>query len=111
IDFSKIESRPTSAQLLQYLRFQQSAMGNGNSNGQGGGENGNGDLPRFQYCFYLASDFLAGELDDAAQSAMAHLRELTPFARLLGSYPRKSKLVGPVCDTLEVLARQQVGGV
>lgn len=51
IDFSKIESRPTSAQLLQYLRFQhqQSAEGAPSSASNGS----NGEERRFQYCFYL----------------------------------------------------------
>lgn len=48
IDFSKIESRPTSALLLQYLRFQQSASTSVGINGSAERE-----LPRFQYCFYL----------------------------------------------------------
>ena len=49
IDFSKIESRPTSAPLLQYLRFQQSASTSvGINNGTAERE-----LPRFQYFFYL----------------------------------------------------------
>ncbi|KAG5178627.1 Trifunctional chorismate Mutase/Prephenate Dehydratase/Prephenate dehydrogenase [Tribonema minus] len=100
IDFSKIESRPTSAQLLQYLRYQLRSSGSG-AGGAGGGSD---DLPRFQYCFYL--DFLAAELDDAAQSALAHLREVAPFMRVLGSYPRQGQLVGPVRDTLEALRRQ-----
>ncbi|CAN0469230.1 unnamed protein product, partial [Hapterophycus canaliculatus] len=52
IDFSKIESRPTSAQLLQYLRFQQSTEGGGAFPSASGG-GGNGEERRFQYCFYL----------------------------------------------------------
>lgn len=61
IDFSKIESRPTSAQLLQYLRFQQSAEGGGAfpSTSNGGGTTGkNGEERRFQYCFYLVRALL-----------------------------------------------------
>ena len=53
IDFSKIESRPTSAQLLQYLRFQQAANGGTRSPTEGGDLAGNGEVRRFQYCFYL----------------------------------------------------------
>ncbi|CAN0471810.1 unnamed protein product, partial [Hapterophycus canaliculatus] len=49
-------------------------------------------------------DFLAGELDDKAQSALAHLRETAPFCRVLGSYARDSTLVGPVSDTIEALS-------
>eukprot|EP00903_Cladosiphon_okamuranus_P012334 g11563.t1 len=106
IDFSKIESRPTSAQLLQYLRFQHQQSAEGAS--PSGSSGNNGEQRRFQYCFYL--DFLAGELDDKAQSALAHLRESAPFCRVLGSYARDSTLVGPVSDTLEALARGLGGG-
>jgi prephenate dehydratase len=100
IDFSKIESRPTSAQLLQYLRYQQrtGSSATGTSNGRdSAGEPA--DLPRFQYCFYL--DFLAAELDDRSQSALAHLREVAPFMRVLGSYPRQGQLVS--CNALVTL--------
>jgi prephenate dehydrogenase len=57
------------------------------------------DLPRFRYCFYL--DFLANDLDDQAQNALHHLREQAEFCKILGSYPQKSKLVGPVHDEVE----------
>lgn len=63
--------------------------------------------------YSIQQDFLAGELDDTAQSALAHLRELTPFSRVLGSYARDSTLVGPVSDTLQALsldAGAQVSG-
>lgn len=53
---------------------------------------------------------MAGELDDKAQSALAHLRESAPFCRVLGSYARDSTLVGPVSDTLEALARGPSSG-
>lgn len=56
-------------------------------------------------------DFLAGELDDKAQSALAHLRESAPFCRVLGSYARDSTLVGPISDTLEALSMGTGGGV
>ncbi|CBN76762.1 Trifunctional Chorismate Mutase/Prephenate Dehydratase/Prephenate Dehydrogenase [Ectocarpus siliculosus] len=103
IDFSKIESRPTSAQLLQYLRFQQTTEAGGmGAGGALSNDRTNGEERRFQYCFYL--DFLAGELDDKAQSALAHLRESAPFCRVLGSYARDSTLVGPISDTLEALS-------
>ncbi|CAM9672850.1 unnamed protein product, partial [Phaeothamnion confervicola] len=111
VDFSKIESRPTSPILLQYLRYRHLQDGGSGSGGMvsGGGGMGGGavaaDLPRFQYCFYL--DFLAAELDDAAQSALSHLRDFAPFVRVLGSYPRKGTLVGPVRDTIDALSRQR----
>jgi len=86
IDFTKIESRPTSASLLSFLKFCSQAMGRKRRN--------QADLPRFRYCFYL--DFLASELDESAQYALSHLREQADFCRTLGSYPAKSRLVGPV---------------
>ena len=114
IDFCKIESRPTSVQLLQSLqlkrfndatttstttsssssptptstnpvtaRTSQPTYANANNNNN---TNNNAELPRFQYIFYL--DFLASELDDRTQNALAHLREQSQFVRVLGSYPR-----------------------
>ena len=107
IDFCKIESRPTSVQLLQSLQLKRfndatttstttsssttptstntvttrTSQPNYNTN-----TNNNAELPRFQYIFYL--DFLASELDDRTQNALAHLREQSQFVRVLGSYPR-----------------------
>lgn len=57
------------------------------------------------YALPEKKDYLAGSLDSKAQSALAHLRELTPFTCVLGSYPRDGKLVGPVTDTLDALER------
>ena len=91
IDCSKIESRPTSASLLNYLKFRSQQSGKRTRN--------KADLPRFRYCFYL--DFLAGQLDINSQNALAHLREQAEFVRVLGSYPRTSRLVGPVADSVE----------
>lgn len=96
IDFSKIESRPTSASLLSYLKFRHQRNG-ASSNGS----NNKDELPRFRYCFYL--DFLANPLDENAQNALAHLREQADYLRVLGSYPKKSRLVGPVKDAAEQL--------
>jgi len=98
IDFSKIESRPTSASLLSFLKFR--------SQLEGRKAKGNTSLPRFRYCFYL--DFLANELDEDAQNAMHHLREQADFCRVLGSYPQKSRLVGPVFDSAEDLKQQNL---
>jgi prephenate dehydratase len=61
IDFSKIESRPTSASLLNYLKFR--------SQRKGRRAPSKTDLPRFRYCFYL--DFLESELDENAQNAVS----------------------------------------
>jgi len=110
IDFSKIESRPTSASLINFLRYKKEAKNGGVG---GSGANNSGDTPpgissgggkggitrRFRYCFYL--DFLASELDKEAQNALRHLREQAEFCRLLGSYPQSSTLVGPVKDQVE----------
>jgi arogenate/prephenate dehydratase len=102
IDFSKIESRPTSASLLNYLKFrsQQQAGRRLTKNDP------TNELPRFRYCFYL--DFLASQLDENAQNALAHLREHADFVRILGSYPQKSRLVGPVKDSVEMVKRLTV---
>jgi prephenate dehydratase len=119
IDFSKIESRPTSAQLLEFLEYQQSksadsttATGRGSSISKDGDfeafkknsastESSQQNLPRFQYTFYL--DFLASELDDTTQNALYHLREQSQFVRVLGSYPKGSELIGPVKNALAAL--------
>ena len=89
IDFTKIESRPTSASLLNFLKFRSQQLGQKSRN----------KSPRFRYCFYL--DFLANQLDENTENALAHLREQADFMRILGSYPTKSKLVGPVADAAE----------
>lgn len=92
IDFSKIESRPTSASLLNFLKFRAESIEGGIWGG--GGKAKTKGLPRFRFCFYL--DILANELDEDAQNALHHLREQADFCRVLGSYPSKSRLVGPV---------------
>lgn len=93
IDFSKIESRPTSASLLNFLKFKSQQLGKKSRN--------RAELPRFRYCFYL--DFLASPVDENTQNALAHLREQAEFVRVLGSYPQKSRLVGPVHQAVEDL--------
>jgi prephenate dehydratase len=98
IDFSKIESRPTSASLLNFLKFKSQQLGKKARN--------KAESPRFRYCFYL--DFLANQLDENAQNALAHLREQADFVRILGSYPQKSRLVGPVAQEVERLKQMQV---
>ena len=116
IDFSKIESRPTSAALLNYLKFRKAANSavaptttqqqHDDTNTDGSDNNNNqspvnldNDLPRFRYCFYL--DFLDGQLSSNSENALSNLREFTDFVRILGSYPRKSRLVGPVSQAAE----------
>jgi hypothetical protein len=98
IDFSKIESRPTSASLLNFLKFRSQQKGKKTRN--------KADLPRFRYCFYL--DFLANQLDERAQNALAHLREQADFVRILGSYPQKSRLVGPVAESVEHMKHMEM---
>ena len=93
IDCSKIESRPTSASLLNFLKFKSQQLGKKSRN--------RAELPRFRYCFYL--DFLASPVDENTQNALAHLREQAEFVRVLGSYPQKSRLVGPVQQAVEEL--------
>jgi len=48
-------------------------------------------------------DILTNELDENAQNALHHLREQADFCRVLGSYPQKSRLVGPVKDVVDQL--------
>jgi hypothetical protein len=98
IDFSKIESRPTSVSLLNYLKFRSQQKKNGNDKK---GNNSALSIPRFRYCFYL--DFLDGQLSSNSENAMANLREFTEYVRILGSYPRGSRLVGPVAAAVEEL--------
>ena len=88
VDFSKIESRPTSASLLQYLRFKSTTASSQT-------------LPHFRYCFYL--DFLDHELSQAAQHSLNHLQEQAQFVRVLGSYPRTSRLIGAVKSQIDGL--------
>lgn len=98
IDFSKIESRPTSASLLNFLKFKSQQTGMKSRN--------KANIVRFRYCFYL--DFLANQLDENTQNALAHLREQADFVRILGSYPQKSRLVGPVAQEVENLKNMAV---
>jgi prephenate dehydratase len=108
IDFCKIESRPTSVQLLQSLRLKErKSQGRELTEGVYSGQD---DLPRFQYTFYL--DFLASELDDRTQNALAHLKEQSKFVRVLGSYPRgatgakgSETLIGPIRIALATLSK------
>jgi prephenate dehydratase len=98
IDFSKIESRPTSASLLNFLKFKSQQTGKKSRN--------KANIVRFRYCFYL--DFLANQLDENTQNALAHLREQADFVRILGSYPQKSRLVGPVAQEVEMIKNMAV---
>eukprot|EP00535_Pseudo-nitzschia_heimii_P004021 CAMPEP_0197180788 /NCGR_PEP_ID=MMETSP1423-20130617/5276_1 /TAXON_ID=476441 /ORGANISM="Pseudo-nitzschia heimii, Strain UNC1101" /LENGTH=762 /DNA_ID=CAMNT_0042630913 /DNA_START=201 /DNA_END=2489 /DNA_ORIENTATION=- len=93
IDFSKIESRPTSAALLNYLKFRKTQQDYADQK-NGDDNSSDDDLPRFRYCFYL--DFLDAQLSINSENALSNLREFTDFVRILGSYPQKSQLVGPV---------------
>jgi prephenate dehydratase/prephenate dehydrogenase len=104
IDMSKIESRPMSAALLNYLRFRNTVtqLKAGESSLSYGKE-----LPRFRYCFYL--DILASELDEGVQNALHHLREQSDYCRILGSYPAKSRLVGPVAEAVDALNAANAG--
>lgn len=97
VDFSKIESRPVSASLLQFLKFRGDSKKAKNE-------------PRFRYCFYL--DFLDHELSEAAQNSLAHLKEQAQFVRVLGSYPAKSRLVGAIKESVDVMEdeRNKNGG-
>jgi prephenate dehydratase len=99
IDMTKIESRPTSASLLNYLKFRNQAQKS--KDGDDNTSSERASLPRFRYCFYL--DFLSGQLDANTENALSHLREQADYVRILGSYPAKSRLVGPVLDAAEEL--------
>jgi hypothetical protein len=57
-------SRPTSASLLNFLKFRSEQKGRKARNKV--------DMPRFRYCFYL--DFLAGGLDENAENAVSWSR-------------------------------------
>lgn len=128
IDFCKIESRPTSTRVLQFLQYKEQkdvgiaeprTGGRDKKNpfyeeadnmmqykGEYKGGMTQHDLPRFRYTFYL--DFLAAEYDDDAQNALMHLREQSTFVRVLGSYPVGGKLLGPVKSTLDALNKVPV---
>jgi prephenate dehydratase len=98
IDMSKIESRPMSAALLNYLRFKSAVTYSKEATSS---QRYGKDLPRFRYLFYL--DILSSELDEGVQNALHHLREQSDYCRVLGSYPAKSRLVGPVAEAVEAL--------
>lgn len=84
IDFSKIESRPTSASLLSFLKFRSQQKGRKARN--------QASMPRFRYCFYL--DFLAGELDENAQNAVSfHGVQASPIRASISNTPVYSSLI------------------
>ncbi|KAL3798374.1 hypothetical protein HJC23_005027 [Cyclotella cryptica] len=107
VDMSKIESRPMSAGLLNYLRFRNTVTQLGGGRGAGATVPSSQELPRFRYCFYL--DILESELDERVQNALHHLREQSDYCRILGSYPAKSRLVGPVAEAVEALKAANAG--
>jgi hypothetical protein len=86
-----------SAALLNYLRFRNTVT----QLGGGRCSLSSQELPRFRYCFYL--DITESELDERVQNALHHLREQSDYCRILGSYPAKSRLVGPVAEAVEAL--------
>eukprot|EP00934_Nitzschia_sp_Nitz4_P004199 Nitzschia sp. Nitz4//scaffold41_size133979//82627//84811//NITZ4_003357-RA/size133979-snap-gene-0.128-mRNA-1//-1//CDS//3329551500//4189//frame0 len=98
IDMSKIESRPTSASLLNYLKFRNQQNGDRNAD--------KAKLPRFRYSFYV--DFLSGQLDPNTENALSQLKEQATYVRILGSYPQKSRLVGQVKDAVDSLKNKVV---
>jgi hypothetical protein len=106
VDMSKIESRPMSAGLLNYLRFRNTVTQLGGAR-TGSTLPTSQELPRFRYCFYL--DILESELDERVQNALHHLREQSDYCRILGSYPAKSRLVGPVAEAVEALNAANAG--
>jgi hypothetical protein len=53
-------------------------------------------------------DFLSGQLDANTENALAHLREQADYVRILGSYPQKSRVVGPVAEAVEELKAKGV---
>ena len=79
--------------MLNYLKFLSQQNGNRASE--------KASIPRFRYCFYF--DFLSGQLDANTENALAHLKEHADYVRVLGSYPQKSRLVGPVLEAVEAL--------
>ena len=68
ISITKIESRPLRANPLL-------------STGEG--------TKQFNYVFYL--DFLGHSSEIKSKQAIRHLQEITPFFKVLGSYPREAK--------------------
>lgn len=107
VDFSKIESRPTPVQILQQLKYTNTPQTTVTSDSQRKEfKSSSSNFINSRYAFYL--DFLASEFDDRAQNALMHLREQAQFVRILGSYPRGSKLIGPVKKSLDVLAKVPV---
>ena len=105
VDFSKIESRPTPVRILQQLRHS-SASKQEPTNTDSQRKEFRGTTSNFinsRYAFYL--DFMASEFDDRAQNALMHLKEQAQFVRILGSYPRGSRLIGPIKKELELLGK------
>ena len=47
-------------------------------------------------------------MDANTENALAHLKEHADYVRILGSYPQKSRLVGPVLEAAEELKKTVV---
>ena len=102
VDFSKIESRPTPVQILEQIKYT-SQVQQSRTKPTGVEYETQSNFINTRYAFYL--DFLASEFDDRAQNALMHLKEQAQFVRVLGSYPTGSKLIGPVKNSLNALAK------
>ena len=107
IDFSKIESRPTPVQILQQLKFFNAPKEKESTDSQRKVfKSTTSNFINSRYAFYL--DFHASEYNDRAQNALMHLREQAQYLRVLGSYPRGSKLIGPVKKAIDILTNVPV---
>lgn len=108
IDFSKIESRPTPVQILQQLKFMNAPKERETTSDsqRKSFKSAPSNFINSRYAFYL--DFQASEYNDKAQNALMHLKEQAQYVRVLGSYPRGSKLIGSVKRSLDLIANVPV---
>lgn len=87
IDLSKIESRPGQVNVSELGAL---ALSQSPQRGSQGSSN-HSQQHAFQYMFYM--DVLGHLQDKNMVCAMNHLRELAPFVRVFGCYPRGGLLV------------------
>lgn len=98
IDLSKIESRPCKPDIMDKLeRLFQSMSGSSRFEMKvqlpsAMGDTKSESLANYRYLFYI--DFLASMDDPNSVNAVSHLREISTFFRVLGSYPRGGSLHG-----------------
>eukprot|EP00617_Octactis_speculum_P027052 CAMPEP_0185748434 /NCGR_PEP_ID=MMETSP1174-20130828/7124_1 /TAXON_ID=35687 /ORGANISM="Dictyocha speculum, Strain CCMP1381" /LENGTH=731 /DNA_ID=CAMNT_0028424107 /DNA_START=14 /DNA_END=2210 /DNA_ORIENTATION=+ len=99
LDLSKCESRPSSVQLRNFIKYARPLSDSPAPLVSSGSE----IEDPFAYCFYL--DIKASISNNpSAQAAVNQLKEQSEYVRVLGCYPESSELIGPVKNAVDIAA-------